>query len=685
MGVATCYYDNDGRDVVKLPMSFPSNHGLSVFTNACRSSPCNREAKRRPKTAPLHKTEQKGLPRSSVVETKGPSPAKATKKPSSEGTGQFQQSQGTQPVSLTNGALNVTSSVRPPSKYSTLFQTLIETNSLLQEEVRKLKREHKIAMSKLTHLESSRKLHDPEAAGSENDLLSQSLPPTLFPSHNSNETVSEADSEHQKPQRPNAVEIHVPSGRFSRMAVSDKEDSEEEASAPEVDYQTPEEFHSDNSECGSDDYVDRQSLSDKSIESYQITYISSSSSEEESSRQYASPGMLAVGKMWDNFAVDDYPAAVPEKTSSRSAKGRGKGSNDWVPRKVTVPKPFNMTVREANTIKKKSKSMIVVERESAEKLASEVAETTKKFRANPIPVHTYLPLYELTNAKNEQRRELVKKMTRATLTSKQKPFNFTKRDELRQKQKAEMLKEAEKQQRKATEFKAKPLPSQMFSPTIEEEAMEKEAYRKIRMQMRAAKLLAESKPPYSMRMTSQSSLGSKSSSSSIKPKGNSRSHASYTRDCSFHPKITHKVPNYNRAYCKFQEELMKKKQSKLTTVSEPFLLHTEKRAKVKQNQFASSQPARSTSMPQNLRKCHSTAAPAPPYPPHMTETARRRQSLTQERLAEAGQKEATLEDEDKARKLRSKAMQKLVAEKSSMLDMGGILEEKKKIKIHQFK
>ena len=647
-----------------LMMSFSSSHGLSVFTNACRSSPsCGRADKKRPKTAPLHKATPSPrvslTTKSSVEISRRRRQAAAEKKTSFDPT--TKQPEGASPAPLTDGSLAITSSVKPPSKYSTLFQTLIETNSLLQQEVQKLKREHRVAMSKLTHLESSRQLQD-SRTDSESRLLSQSLPPSSFAHQNSDESVSDGGTVHEKPR---TVGIYVPS---VKLATDEIDDSEEQCG-----YQTPEEFESDNE----NDRVS-ESGSVRSIESYQITYISSSSSGDESTddHHYASPGMIAVEKMWDNFTVDN--TRIPSQTQQGSNRERGRGKKDWIPRRVTVPKPFNMTIRDANQLKKKSKSMIAAEKESAERLASEVAETRIKFRANPIPVHTYLPLYQLTNAKNEQRREMARKMNR---TTSQKPFKFAKRDELKQQQKAEMQKEAEKMRRKQTEFKAKPIPAHMFSSQIEEDAMEKEAYRKIRMQMRAAKLLAEAKPPYSMRLASQSSLGTKSSTSSVS-KGKGKSQASYTHDCSFHPKITRRLPDYNKVYSKFQEELAKKKQSKLTTVSEPFLLRTERRAKVK---HTSSRPSGSSIAPQKLKKCYSTPPSPAPYPPHMTETARRRQVLTQVRLAEAGEKEAIAENEENARKMRSKAMQKLVAEKTSMMDMSGILEEKKKIKCQKLK
>ena len=142
---------------------------------------------------------------------------------------------------------------------------------------------------------------------------------------------------------------------------------------------------------------------------------------------FTSPGMQAIERMWSDFSIEDY---APRGSYGNEQEKEGKRQDrkkEWTP-KITVPKPFSMTVRESQSPKRKSRSMIQAEQERLEREALEEAELRKQFHATPLPASTYLPLYELINAKNEQRREEMKMLSKQILSDSERPFSFTKRD-----------------------------------------------------------------------------------------------------------------------------------------------------------------------------------------------------------------------------------------------------------------
>lgn len=657
--------------------SLSANHALSVFKNSCCSAPVRKGPPNpgsRPKTAPT--VASTSLPNLSDTNESRPQTAKGGGRARGDWSGPAVPKSNcnvkkSSPPTSTEAVEDVKDVKQPTDNYTTLFQTLLESNSLLHKEITRLRRDHKKAMSRLAHLGRDHSRQDRKVEEC-TQCLHTKRDSSLHDSHMhvKGSWVPESEVYVKKSQKE-----AIGSKKSMMYSTQRASDSEDECFEPSVMYDTPEEFHYDDS---SDDDSDKVSV--RSIESYQITYISSSSSsspnESTCSSRYASPKML-VNRMWENFSVGDYPV---EDFSDAFASGGRKGKQ-WAP-KVTIPEPFSMTMREANTLKKrKTKSMIIAEKEQEEREALLDAKSRKQFHASPVPANTYLPLHDLINAKNAQRKELVRKMSGNMLRSSQKPFKFSKRDAERKRQKSEWLRQArehEISQFKEKSFKAKPVPSKLFDPTVEEEAQERDEYRKIRSRIRAEELLAKSRAPCTVRQ------GAKRGEMVKLPPAqkNLREHHASRNSCTFQPRITHKIPDYKKAYEKLQHQLLLKKQSKLTTVSEPFNLHTEKRAKTRQPLEIINVHSDS-GIEDRLEKVPLSLDDPPPYPPVMTETARRRQLLTQERMAEALLKDAVEEDEEKARKKRERDFQKIVARKSSAFDMTNFLEEKKKLKMEE--
>ncbi|KAG8126303.1 hypothetical protein E2320_021459 [Naja naja] len=69
----------------------------------------------------------------------------------------------------------------------------------------------------------------------------------------------------------------------------------------------------------------------------------------------------------------------------------------------TIPQPFKMTLRETHQRPQFLKSQALLEKESTayKRQLQEAAECQKQFRAQPVPAHIYLPLYQEIMEKNE--------------------------------------------------------------------------------------------------------------------------------------------------------------------------------------------------------------------------------------------------------------------------------------------
>ncbi|XP_040906309.1 protein FAM161A-like [Toxotes jaculatrix] len=142
--------------------------------------------------------------------------------------------------------------------------------------------------------------------------------------------------------------------------------------------------------------------------------------------------------------------------------------------KVTVPKPFQMMLREENRKKHKvrTRSEIELENTLLRRELEELRECQKKFRASPAPAHIHLPLYEIISRRSSQRTNQrrsggnngnrVSKSNHASAAASPQPFHFLERE--RRKREAKIVAElgnlGQKEERQA--FKARPMPSSVY-------------------------------------------------------------------------------------------------------------------------------------------------------------------------------------------------------------------------------
>eukprot|EP00795_Rhopilema_esculentum_P003093 gene3093-1383_t len=273
-----------------------------------------------------------------------------------------------------------------------------------------------------------------------------------------------------------------------------------------------------------------------------------------------------IDNMWENFSVEDYAPV------ERSIKDNTPKNAKWTP-SITIPKPFQMTLREAYKAKIKSKRKEKLEQELLEKRLAEEAELNKKFKAKPLPASTFMNLYAEKKVIEEQKREYKRSLNKAILEATQKPFSFVKREEekneLRRSQSLERM-NRQLSNEDSKSFKAAPYPEKLFNLSLEDRIAEQEEYRKIKMKMRAQEMMASASLPPNMQARGQRYKFNKrytklQENGSKPPKG-----------ADFKPRINHDIPDYEEMHQKFEAELARKRREQSLTICEPFNFQTSK-------------------------------------------------------------------------------------------------------------
>ncbi|XP_055984904.1 protein FAM161A [Sorex fumeus] len=167
-----------------------------------------------------------------------------------------------------------------------------------------------------------------------------------------------------------------------------------------------------------------------------------------------------INNMWRNFSVEDYiQSKSADFPTSEKIKKKPKA---WVS-KITVPEPFQMTIREE---KKKEQSMkFKSELEALHKIITQTQEDLeckKKFRANPVPSFIFFPSYREIVKQNEERRRYMKEKNKEALLASLKPFKFVVREEQKQAIREKQLRDFLKCKKKTNQFKAKPVPRSTY-------------------------------------------------------------------------------------------------------------------------------------------------------------------------------------------------------------------------------
>ncbi|XP_033991840.1 protein FAM161A-like isoform X2 [Trematomus bernacchii] len=137
---------------------------------------------------------------------------------------------------------------------------------------------------------------------------------------------------------------------------------------------------------------------------------------------------------------------------------------------VTVPKPFQMMLREEERKRHKvrTRSEIQLENTLLKRELEELQECQKKFRASPAPAHIHQPFYEVISRRLSQRSTRSKGSRKITnrnqiiADASPQPFHFLERERMKREAKivAELGNLGLKEERQA--FKARPMPSSVY-------------------------------------------------------------------------------------------------------------------------------------------------------------------------------------------------------------------------------
>ncbi|KAM9067240.1 protein FAM161A isoform X1 [Sarcophilus harrisii] len=376
-----------------------------------------------------------------------------------------------------------------------------------------------------------------------------------------------------------------------------------------------------------------------------------------------------IKNMWNDFSVKDYAYTHSDSSDSPIVEKPQKKPKEWVP-KITVPKPFQMTIREERKKKEwlKSRSETEMAFKLMNKQEGEVVQK-RRFRANPVPESVFLPLYHEILERNEERKKSVKERSKKILLASQKPFTFIAREEQKKEARKGQLAEAPKPEKRKNPFKAKPVPRSTYSPPLSDRLKEEAFFREIRVHLRAQKLLQNSSLPRTMQ-THQSP-------SRRKPEHMAQGEKPRRRN-----KASCRVPDFERLHTKLQKQLLEHKNPRPTTVCEPFDLLTlripSKKEKILEDIQADEERLKETRWPylsprgkvrtRCSRAEHSLCESSESESPRPTVSSRRRQQAIRRSLEE----KKTLE-EDRKRNLakqrqRMRELQKLLVARARAID-----------------
>ncbi|XP_013805436.1 protein FAM161A [Apteryx mantelli] len=395
-----------------------------------------------------------------------------------------------------------------------------------------------------------------------------------------------------------------------------------------------------------------------------------------------------IEKMWDGFSVEDYiPRTKHSLPSSPVFRTTRKKQKAWSP-KVTVPKPFQMTIREARKKEQnvKSKSQLEMENNLLKKRLEEEAECQKKFRANPVPASVFLPLYHEIVEQNKERRKSVKERSKLMLLASQKPFKFIEREKQRNEVKKMQLKDLSEPEKKTKLFKAKPVPRCVYSPAVNDKLKEEELYREIRIKMRAEELLRNSSLPSSRLAITD--VNKRKKHKCIEPK-----------ETEHKPKIKSNVPDFEILYRNFQKRLLQQKQAKHITVCEPFDLRTpsipsnkgkilkdiqEDEEKLKETRWPYASPRRRPQVRHSSANSRLSGF-GESKSPKITESTKRRLQAIRNSLEEKRKLEEEQKRNRTKQKQRAKKLQKIITTRAEANDPHQSLAQMSKSKLKTFR
>ena len=265
--------------------------------------------------------------------------------------------------------------------------------------------------------------------------------------------------------------------------------------------------------------------------------------EPQTSKVFKSQGRSLVDNMWDEFSFSQYLTRTPKlKKNLRN----------------TIPCPFSVYYKSLEP-KKKTAAQLQGEAKRRLELESEQIECSKKFTSRPVPKSTYEPRYQEILSRDENRRQQARNISNEALQSIVKPFKFDARVSVERQARAVDSGSSERDQ-----FRAKPVPKDLFLTRYEDEVAEQDLYREIRKVMRTNKLLSSSRLPRSMSASERSLAYTDGHRRRIREENNAK-HAFLTTEHRFKPTVNKRMPDFKRQQDLFEQQLSDRKEERHLT------------------------------------------------------------------------------------------------------------------------
>ncbi|KAM8842514.1 protein FAM161A [Synchiropus picturatus] len=401
-----------------------------------------------------------------------------------------------------------------------------------------------------------------------------------------------------------------------------------------------------------------------------------------------------IKNMWQDFELSPNrrhrsTSSLPAEQSSRLDKEKVKTRKEAWTRRVTKPRPFHMTVREAARQRPGVKTRAEVEHENAElrRQLEELTECQTKFRASPVPAHVHLPLYEQLQKRNLERRKAMQEQEEQRMRRIQKPFSFLEREQLKKEQRRQRPSQATSRE-KVLPFKAKPVPKSVYAAAASgEQIKEEELYRAIKIQMRAEETLHNASMPHSM-------LARRLSGRKTPHDGKAPGEGSFSHQ----PQINTEVPDFDASYRRFKRNLEKRKEVRPTTACEPFQLKTSQISSHKERIMADIEKDRSSPRMQRWpytspcsprtptsSLCSSLSGSLEVLPAKVTDATKKRYEAVRQALEQRRQMEEAEEHWREERKQKEKRLQREVLKRAQANDPHLTLAQTQQTKLKEFR
>lgn len=401
--------------------------------------------------------------------------------------------------------------------------------------------------------------------------------------------------------------------------------------------------------------------------------------------QVPDPPSLGCGSMRRCSSMTHLPSDIPKAQvpppSDSGPPSQHRSVCSWAS-SITVPQPFRMTLREA---RKKaqwlaSPASFEQERLQAQKQGQEEAECHRQFRAQPVPAHVYLPLYQEIMERREARRRAGIQKRKELLLSSLKPFSFLEKKE-QQKEDTPQRDSAAVAQTKDPPKKAtsRKIPKSILEPALGDKLQESELLRKIRIQMRAMAMLRTASSPIR-------------TSSNKAPRTATRTQEEklsfLQTEFRFQPRVNPVVPDYESLYKAFQRRAAERRETREATRNKPFLLRTANLCHTPRSCDAatagggkkSPQPT-GTPLPRSRSLSGLASFSANTLPVHITDATRKRESAVRMSL-EKDKSDMSIQWLETHKK-NCQAMSKSVTLRAKAMDPHKSLEEVFKAKLKE--